>query len=249
MLLFSGNANRQLAEKLAASLQLSLGLATITQFPDGECKIAIHENVRDKEVYIIQPTCAPVNHNILELCFLIAAIRRAGAKYIHAIVPYFAYARQDYHAQIVAQMLSNVGIDRLITVDLHTSICKKFFTCHVDNLSAADLFLADIKSKNLHNAVIVSPDVGGIARARNLARLLNNNAITFIAKRRNQQHDVAAIHVIGQVNNRDCIIIDDIIDTANTIQTTANALKANGAHRYILIAHTPYSQLALCNAS
>lgn len=228
MLLFSGSANRPLAEKLADALQIKLGSATINHFPDGECNITIHDNIRNQEVFIIQSTCAPVNHNIMELCLLIAAIRRAGAKYIHLIAPYFGYARQASSLHTVAAILCTAGIDRLITVDLHEPSYKKFFNCQVENLSAADIFLSDIKNKNLNSPIIVSPDVGGVNRAYYLSKLLNNSAVTFIAKKR-QSNKVTALNIIGSVTNRDCIIIDDIIDTAQTLQTTASMLKTYGA--------------------
>lgn len=238
MMLFSGNANPLLAEKVAFHLNQPLGKATVGTFSDGETMVEILENVRGRDVFILQPTCAPANDNLMELFIMADALRRASANRITAVLPYFGYARQDRRvrsarvpitAKVIADMMSSVGISRVLTVDLHADQIQGFFYMPVDNVYATPVILNDIRARKLENLLVVSPDVGGVMRARAIAKRLNDSDLAIIDKRRPKPNTSEVMHIIGDVDGRNCIIVDDIVDTAGTLCTAANALKKNGA--------------------
>jgi ribose-phosphate pyrophosphokinase len=240
--LFSGNANLPLAKKVAEHLQVSLGKAIVGNFSDGETMVEILENVRGQDVSIIQPTCAPVNENIMQLVAMADALRRASANSITAVIPYFGYARQDRRvrssrvpitAKIVADIMAAVGITRVITVDLHADQIQGFFYIPVDNVYGTPVMFEDIKAKNLKDLVVVSPDVGGVVRARAVAKRLNDADLAIIDKRRPGRNRSEVMHIIGDIHNRDCVIVDDMVDTAGTICQAALALKNQGAKSVI----------------
>lgn len=237
-MLFSGNANPALAQKIAHHLGQPLGKATVGNFSDGETMVEILENVRGRDVFIIQPTSIPTNDNLMELIFMADALRRASAGRITAVVPYFGYARQDRRvrsarvpisAKVVADMFATVGISRLLTVDLHADQIQGFFYMPVDNVYASPAVLEDILGKNKPNVMIVSPDVGGVMRARAIAKRVNDTDLAIIDKRRPKPNTSEVMHIIGDVTDRNCIIVDDIVDTAGTLCQAANALKKHGA--------------------
>ncbi|MCV2526265.1 MAG: ribose-phosphate pyrophosphokinase [Candidatus Lightella neohaematopini] len=246
--LFSGSATTQLAYHIAANLKLSISNAFIGRFSDGEINIQINENVRGDDIFIIQSTCAPTNDNIMELILMIDALKRASARRITAVIPYFGYARQDRRvrssrvpitAKVIADFLSSVGVDRILTVDLHTEQIQGFFTVPVDNVFGSIVLIDDIRKKMLYNPIIVSPDIGGVIRARAVAKLLNDIDIAIIDKRRSKANIAQVMNVIGDVSHRDCLIIDDMIDTASTICEAANVLKKNLAKRIFVYATHP----------
>ncbi|MCV2525382.1 MAG: ribose-phosphate pyrophosphokinase [Candidatus Lightella neohaematopini] len=246
--LFSGSATTQLAYHIAANLKLSVSNAFIGRFSDGEINIQINENVRGDDIFIIQSTCAPTNDNIMELILMIDALKRASARRITAVIPYFGYARQDRRvrssrvpitAKVIADFLSSVGVDRILTVDLHTEQIQGFFTVPVDNVFGSIVLIDDIRKKVLYNPIIVSPDIGGVIRARAVAKLLNDIDIAIIDKRRSKANIAQVMNVIGDVSHRDCLIIDDMIDTASTICEAANILKKNLAKRIFVYATHP----------
>jgi len=234
--IFSGTANPELSEEIAKYLGMTLSKASINRFSDGEINIQIAESVRGKDVFIIQPTCAPANGNLMELLIMTDALKRSSAKSITAIVPYFGYARQDRKAaprvpitaKLVANMIETAGISRMVTVDLHASQIQGFFDIPVDNLYGAILFLDYIKSKNFKNPVIASPDIGGVARARYFAKKLGLDMV-IVDKRREKANQSEVMNVIGEVEGKDVILIDDMIDTAGTMVQGAQALKDLGA--------------------
>ena len=239
LMLFSGNATPQLAQDIAERLETPLGHATVTRFSDGEINVEIKENVRGQDVFIIQSTCSPTNDNIMELMLMADALRRASAGRITAVTPYFGYARQDRRvrskrvaisAKVVADMLSVVGINRVLTVDLHADQIQGFFDFPVDNVYATPILLKDILEKNLPKMMVVSPDVGGVVRARAVAKLLRDSPLAIIDKRRPEANKAQVMNIIGDVEGMNCIIIDDMIDTAGTLCTAAKALKENGAN-------------------
>ena len=235
-MLFSGTANLKLAKDIANYLQLPLSNATINRFSDGEIFVQIAESVRGKDVFIIQPTCAPTNANLMELLIMTDALKRSSAKSITAVIPYFGYARQDRKAaprvpitaKLVADMIETAGITRVVTIDLHASQIQGFFDIPVDNLYGAILFLDYIKSKNLPNPIIASPDIGGVARARYFASRLGLDMV-IVDKRREKANVAEVMNIIGDVKGRDVILIDDMIDTAGTMVKGAKALKEAGA--------------------
>jgi ribose-phosphate pyrophosphokinase len=242
MMLFSGNSNRALAEKISDHLHVPLGKAQVGTFSDGETIVEIEENVRGKDVFIIQPTCAPVNDHLMELLVMADALRRASAASISAVIPYFGYARQDRRvrsarvpitAKIVADMIAAVGIERVLIVDLHADQIQGFFYMPVDNVYATPIILEDIRSKNISNTMIVSPDIGGVVRARAVAKRLNDIDLAIIDKRRPKANMAQVMHIIGDVRDRNCILVDDIIDTAGTLCQAATALKESGANSVI----------------
>ncbi|NNM59935.1 MAG: ribose-phosphate pyrophosphokinase [Legionellales bacterium] len=257
MILFSGNANPTLAQQIAAHLNMPLGNAIVGRFSDGEIMVEIMENVRGKDVFIIQPTCAPSNDNLMELVIMADALRRASATRITAVVPYFGYARQDRRvrsarvpitAKIVADMMAGVGIDRLLTVDLHADQIQGFFDMPVDNVYATPVILEDIRKKELNNIMVVSPDVGGVVRARATAKRLDDVELSIIDKRRTGPNQAQVMHIIGDVSGRDCILVDDMVDTAGTLCLAADALKANGASQvFAYCTHPVLSGPALDN--
>ena len=238
MMIFTGNANTDLALKIAGHLHIAMGQATVGQFSDGETMIEILENVRGKDVFIIQSTCAPANDHLMELLIMADALRRSSAARITAVVPYFGYARQDRRvrsarvaitAKVVADMMASVGICRVLTVDLHADQIQGFFYMPVDNVYSTPVLLEDIKQKQLDNLMVISPDVGGVVRARAMAKLLNDAELTIIDKRRSGPNKSEVMHIIGEPKGRNCIIIDDIVDTAGTLCSAAHELKKSGA--------------------
>lgn len=240
MKLFCGNAIPQLAHSIADHLYTKLGDITVDRFSDGEIHVQINEFVRGCDTFIIQSTCAPTNENLMELIVMIDAMRRASAGRITAVIPYFGYARQDRRlrsvrvpisAKVVADMLSTVGVDRVLTVDLHAEQIQGFFDVPVDNCFSSQIFVDDMKNRELKNPCVVSPDMGGVVRARAIAKLLDNADIAIIDKRRPRPNVSEVMHLIGDVKDRDCIIVDDIIDTGGTLCKAAAALKERGASR------------------
>lgn len=238
MMIFSGNASSALAERIAQHLNIEIGQATVDTFSDGETMVEILENVRGKDVFIVQSTCAPANDNLMELLTMADALRRSSAGRITAVVPYFGYARQDRRvrsarvpitAKIVADMMTSVGICRVLTVDLHADQIQGFFYMPVDNVYSTPVLMDDIKQKKIDNIMVVSPDVGGVVRARAMAKLLNDAALCIIDKRRSGPNKAEVMHLIGNPEGQNCIIIDDIVDTAGTLCSAAKALKDSGA--------------------
>lgn len=239
MMVFAGNANPQLAHDIAAHLGMPLGNAIIGQFSDGEVMVEILEHVRGKDLFIVQSTCAPTNDNLMELMVMIDAARRASAHSVTAVVPYFGYARQDRRprssrvaitAKVVANMLTVAGVDKLLTVDLHADQIQGFFNIPVDNVYASPLLLGDIwKNVAGPELMVVSPDVGGVVRARALAKRLDDADLAIIDKRRPKANVAQVMHIIGDVKGRSCVLIDDLVDTAGTLCQAATALKRHGA--------------------
>ena len=254
--LFAGNATPELAKKISERLYISLGDATVGRFSDGEIQVQINENVRGADVFIIQSTCAPTNDNLMELIVMVDALRRASAGRITAVVPYFGYARQDRRvrsarvpitAKVVADLLSIVGIDRVLTCDLHAEQIQGFFDVPVDNVFGSPVLLDDIlKKTDLVNPIVVSPDIGGVVRARAVAKLLNDTEMAIIDKRRPRANVSQVMHIIGDVADRDCILVDDMIDTGGTLCKAAEALKERGAKRVFAYAtHAVFSGAAV----
>ena len=240
MKIFTGNAHPQLAQRVVDRLRMELGDAEVGRFNDGEVAVEIPENVRGKDVFIIQPTCAPTNDNLMELIVMIDCLRRASAQRITAVIPYFGYARQDRRvrsarvpitAKVVADMLTSVGVDRVLTIDLHADQIQGFFSIPVDNIYGTPVMLLDIERHGFENLMIVSPDVGGVVRARALAKQLDDADLAIIDKRRPKANESEVMHIIGDVSGRTCIMVDDMVDTAGTLCAAADALKANGAER------------------
>ncbi|WP_226799250.1 ribose-phosphate pyrophosphokinase [Candidatus Annandia pinicola] len=240
--LFAGNSNPLLVKKISNYLNIKLGKAKVGRFSDGEISVQINENVRGNDIFIIQSICFPSNDNIMELLIMVDALRRASAGRITAVIPYFGYARQDRKirsarvpitAKIIADFLSNVGVDRILTIDLHAEQIQGFFDIPVDNIFSSSILIKDILKIKLNNPIIVSPDIGGVIRARTIAKFLNDIDIAIIHKKRPKNNIVNIVHIIGDVKNRDCIIIDDIIDTGNTIFKTAKFLKKNKANKVL----------------
>jgi len=246
LLLISGNSNRPLAEEIAKYLNQRLADVVIKKFSDGEISVKINENIRGKDVFIIQPTSAPANDHIMELLLTIDAVRRASAKRITAVIPYYGYGRQDrkpeprvpISARLVADIIQVTGLDRVLTVDLHADQIQGFFHIPVDNLYAAPIFIQYLKESHFSEPVVVSPDTGGVERARYLARYINAG-LAIIDKRRPQANVAEIMNVIGDVEGKECILYDDMIDTAGTITKAAKALKDNGAKRVIACATHP----------
>ncbi len=238
MMLFSGNATPELAQNIANHLDVQLGKAKVARFSDGEIAVEILENVRGMDVFIIQSTCAPTNESLMELVVMADALRRASAGRITAVVPYFGYARQDRRvrsarvpitAKVVADMMAVVGINRVLTVDLHADQIQGFFDIPVDNVYATPVLIDHIQKNASGDEIMVSPDVGGVVRARAVAKLMNDAELAIIDKRRPEANKSEVMHIIGDVKDRDCIILDDMVDTAGTLCTAARALKSAGA--------------------
>lgn len=241
LMIFTGNANPLLAADIARNLYINLGKATVGRFSDGEIMVEILENVRGKDVFVVQPTCAPSNDTLMEVLVMVDALRRASAGRITAALPYFGYARQDRRvrsmrvaitAKLVANMLQTAGIDRLLTMDLHAEQIQGFFDVPVDNVYAAPLLLADVHKQQFPDPIVVSPDVGGVVRARALAKRLDSD-LAIIDKRRPKANVAEVMNIIGDVQDRTCVIMDDIVDTANTLVKAAVALKEQGARRVV----------------
>jgi ribose-phosphate pyrophosphokinase len=240
-MVFTGNANPELAKKVVDQLCITMGDATVGQFSDGEIQVELNENVRGKDVFIVQSTCVPTNDNIMELIIMADALRRASAARITAVVPYFGYARQDRRprsarvpisARVVADMMQTAGIDRVLTMDLHADQIQGFFSIPVDNIYGSPVLLDDIERQDYDNLTVVSPDVGGVVRARALAKLLGDE-LAIIDKRRPRANEAEIMHIIGDVEGRTCVLIDDMVDTAGTLCQAAAALKANGADKVV----------------
>ena len=241
LMVFTGNAIPQLAAAVADSLGIQLGKATVGRFSDGEVMVEILENVRGKDVFVLQSTCAPTNDNLMEVMVMVDALKRASASRITAALPYFGYARQDRRvrssrvaisAKVVANMLEVAGVDRVLTMDLHADQVQGFFDIPVDNIYASPLLLADVAKRNLDDCIVVSPDVGGVVRARALAKQLGTD-LAIIDKRRPKANLSEVMNLIGEVRDRTCIIMDDMVDTAGTLTKAADALKAEGATRVL----------------
>jgi len=242
MMVFSGNANRALSEGIVRKLNMRLGMATVTRFSDGEIAVEIEENVRGRDVFIIQPTCSPADEHLMELLVMIDALKRASASRITAVIPYYGYARQDRRsrsarvpitAKLVANMLDTAGADRVLTVDLHADQIQGFFDIPVDNVYASPLLLGDVWRQKYENLIVVSPDVGGVVRARALAKRLGDADLAIIDKRRPKANVSEIMHIIGDVAGRTCVMVDDLVDTAGTLCHAAKALKANGAIKVV----------------
>jgi len=243
LLVFTGNANRPLAEAVCRELGIRLGKAQVGRFSDGEVQVEIEENVRRQEVFVMQPTCAPSAENLVELLVLIDALKRASVSSVTAVVPYFGYARQDRRprsarvpitAKVAAQMFSTVDTDRVLTVDLHADQIQGFFDIPVDNVYASPLLLADIwRAYGTDNLIVVSPDVGGVVRARAIAKRLDDADLAIIDKRRPKANVATVMNIIGDVSGRICVLVDDIVDTAGTLCAAAAALKAAGAIKVV----------------
>jgi ribose-phosphate pyrophosphokinase len=252
---FSGNANPLLAQEITRHLHVPLGRAYVGRFSDGEVNVELMENVRGRDVFIVQSTCPPSNDNLMELLLMTDACRRASAKRITAVVPYFGYARQDRRpratrvaiaAKLVANMIASAGVDRLLTVDLHADQIQGFFDIAVDNVYASPVLLGDAWKQKHENMVVVSPDVGGVVRARALAKRLDDADLAIIDKRRPRPNESKVMNIIGEVEGRSCVLIDDMVDTAGTLCQAAQALKDEGAVRVVAyITHPVLSGTAI----
>ena len=249
-MIFSGNANKALAKSVAKNLGITLGKASVKTFSDGEISVEIEENVRGQDIYIIQPLCDPVNDNLMELLIMVDALKRSSVERISVVLPYFGYSRQDRRARsarvpitakVVANMLTSMGVERFLTIDLHADQIQGFFDIPVDNIYATPLFLADIHKQNYQDTIIVSPDVGGVVRARALAKQLNSD-LAIVDKRRPEANVSEVMQIIGDVKGKCCIIVDDICDTAGTLCHAADALKEQGASKvFAYITHPIFS--------
>ncbi|PSL11812.1 ribose-phosphate pyrophosphokinase [Marinobacterium halophilum] len=256
MMVFTGNANPELAQKVVERLDIPMGKAHVGRFSDGEVSVEVQENVRGKDVFIIQSTCAPTNDNLMELIVFADAMRRASATRITAVIPYFGYARQDRRprsarvpisAKVVASMISSVGIDRVLTVDLHADQIQGFFDIPVDNVYGSPILLDDIIDQQYEDVIVVSPDVGGVVRARAVAKQLDCD-LAIIDKRRERANEAQVMNIIGDVAGRTCILVDDMCDTAGTLCKAAKALKEKGAARVVsYVTHPVLSGPAINN--
>lgn len=242
MAVFTGNANPGLAQDIARHLMMPLGRALVGRFSDGEIQVEIMENVRGRDVYLVQSTCPPANEHLMELLVMADACRRASARRITAVIPYLGYARQDRRqramrvpitAKLVADMIGCAGVDRVLTVDLHADQIQGFFDVPVDNVYASPVLLGEVWKQKYDNMIVVSPDVGGVVRARALARRLDNADLAIIDKRRPRANESQVMNIIGDVRGRSCVLVDDLVDTAGTLCQAAQALKDEGAVRVI----------------
>ena len=242
MMVFAGNANPQLALAVARFLNLPLGKAHVGKFSDGEIQVEIMENVRGRDVFILQPTCNPTNDNLMELIVLMDALRRASTYRITAVIPYFGYSRQDRRprsarvpltAKVVADMITTAGADRVLTVDLHADQVQGFFDVPMDNIYASPILLGDIWRQEYPDLMVVSPDVGGVVRARALAKRLDDADLAIIDKRRPRPNEAKVMNIIGDVDGRQCVLVDDLVDTAGTLCQAAKALKEHGADKVV----------------
>ncbi|MBT8138741.1 MAG: ribose-phosphate pyrophosphokinase [Gammaproteobacteria bacterium] len=240
-MLFTGNANPELAQRVAEQLGDRIGAAEVKKFSDGEISVELQENVRGKDVFVIQSTCAPTNDNFMEMLVLVDALRRASAQRITAVVPYFGYARQDRRvrsarvpitAKVVADCMVRVGVDRVLTVDLHAEQIQGFFDCPVDNVYGSPVLIGDIEKQRYPDLIVVSPDIGGVVRARAVAKQLDTD-LAIIDKRRPKANVAEVMNLIGDVQGKTCVLVDDIVDTAGTLCTAATALKKEGAAKVI----------------
>ena len=257
MMVFSGNSNPELARKVADRLYLGLGSAKVGKFSDGEVTVELNENVRGKDVFVLQSTCEPTNDNLMELLLIIDSLRRASAARITAVVPYFGYARQDRRvrsarvpisAKVVADMMVSVGVDRVLTVDLHAEQIQGFFTCPVDNVYASPVLNEGIEQANYDDVIVVSPDIGGVVRARAIAKQLDDAELAIVDKRRPRANESEVMNLIGDVEGRTALLVDDMVDTAGTLCAAANALKERGAKKVVAYStHAVLSGKALDN--
>jgi len=258
LMLFTGNAHRKLAESVSHRLGVPLGKALVGRFSDGEVQVEIEENVRRQEVFVIQPTCAPTADNLMELLVLVDALKRASAATVTAVMPYFGYARQDRRprsarvpitAKVAADMIGAVHADRVVTVDIHADQIQGFFGIPVDNVYASPVLLADIwRHQGTDDLIVVSPDVGGVVRARAIAKRLDDADLAIIDKRRPRPNEATVMNIIGDVRDKTCVLIDDIVDTAGTLCAAANALKKQGARKVVAYCtHPVLSGAALAN--
>ena len=252
--IFTGNANPALAQEIATSLGIELGRAAVGRFSDSEVTVEIQQNVRARDIFVVQPTCTPTNEHLMELFIMVDALKRASAGRITAVIPYYGYARQDRRprstrvpisAKVVANMLEAVGVNRVLTMDLHADQIQGFFDIPVDNIYASPVLLSDLKSKNYKDLVVISPDVGGVVRARALAKQLGCD-LAIIDKRRPTANVSEVMHVIGEIDGRNCVIMDDMIDTAGTLVKAAEVLKERGARSvYAYCTHAVFSGPAI----
>ena len=253
-MIFTGNANPDMAADIATNLGIRLGSATVGRFSDGEVTVEINQNVRARDIFVVQSTCAPTNENLMELLIMVDALKRASAERITAVIPYFGYARQDRRprstrvpitAKVVANMLQTAGVSRLLTMDLHADQIQGFFDIPVDNIYASPVLLGDLQLKNYDDLIVVSPDVGGVVRARAIAKQLDCD-LAIIDKRRPRANVSEVMHVIGEIENRNCVIMDDMIDTAGTLLKAAEVLKQRGAKKvYAYCTHPIFSGPAI----
>jgi len=241
MMVFTGNANHKLAEEVVSHLGIGLGRATVDRFSDGEVMVELMDNVRGKDVFVLQSTCMPTNDNLMEVMVMVDALRRSSAGRITAAIPYFGYSRQDRRprsarvaitAKVIANMLTAVGVNRVLTMDLHSDQIQGFFDIPVDNIYATPILLSDLWKRNYDNLVVVSPDVGGVVRARACAKQLGSD-LAIIDKRRPKPNVAKVMNIIGDVEGRTCVIMDDMVDTANTLCEAAAALKEQGAVKVV----------------
>ena len=241
VMVFTGNANPELAEHIVSRLGIPMGDATVGKFSDGEVTVELNENVRGRDVFVVQSTCAPTNDNLMELIVMVDALRRASAGRITAVVPYFGYARQDRRvrssrvpitAKVVADMMVGAGVDRVLTVDLHAEQIQGFFDVPVDNVYGSPVLLDDINAQNYEDLIVVSPDIGGVVRARALAKQLDVD-LAIIDKRRPKANVAEVMNLIGDVEGRTCLLVDDMVDTAGTLCGAAKALKEFGANKVV----------------
>src|SRR5450432_1790612 len=252
--LFSGNSNPALAQEIAGHLSIGLGKAKVGRFSDGEVDVEIEQNVRARDIFVVQSTCSPTNENLMELCIMVDALKRASARRVTAVIPYFGYARQDRRprstrvpisAKVVANLLEAVGVERLLTMDLHADQIQGFFNIPVDNIYASPVLPSDLQSKRYDDLVVVSPDVGGVVRARALAKQLGCE-LAIIDKRRPKAGVSEVMHVIGEIEGRNCVIMDDMIDTAGTLVKAADVLKERGAKKvFAYCTHAVFSGPAI----
>ena len=252
--LFTGNSNRALAQEMASHLGVELGKAMVGRFSDSEVTVELLQNVRARDVFVVQSTCSPANENLMELLIMVDALKRASARRITAVIPYFGYARMDRRprsmrvpisAKVVANLLETVGVERVLTMDLHADQIQGFFDIPVDNIYASPVLLSDLKGKNYSDLIVVSPDVGGVVRARALAKQLGCD-LAIIDKRRSSSNVSEVMHVIGEIDGRNCVIMDDMIDTAGTLVKAAEVLKERGAKSvYAYCTHAVFSGPAI----
>jgi len=257
MMVFAGNANPQLAHKIATRLHLPLGKAQVSRFSDGEVAVELMENVRGRDVFIVQSTCPPTNDNLMELLVMADALRRASAGRITAVVPYFGYARQDRRqraarvpitAKLVANLMVSAGVNRVLTVDLHADQIQGFFDIPVDNVYASPVLLGDVWKQKFDDLIVVSPDVGGVVRARALAKRLDDADLAIIDKRRPRPNEAQVMNIIGEVTGKTCVIVDDLVDTAGTLCIAAKALTEQGAAKVLAyITHPVLAGKAVAN--
>lgn len=242
MMVFSGNANPQLSADIASYLDIPLGKAAVGQFSDGESMVEIQENVRGRDVFVVQPTCEPTNDNLMELLVMIDALRWSSVKRVTAVIPYFGYARQDRRprsarvpitARLAAKMIGTAGADRVLTMDLHADQIQGFFDIPVDNVYASPILLGDVWRQKYQDLMVVSPDVGGVVRARALAKRLDDADLAIIDKRRPKANVSQVMNIIGDVAGRSCVLVDDLVDTAGTLCKAAGALKEHGASKVV----------------